>query len=387
MQTINRAFRAVRSTDVPCSPLLISAFLSLLFLVVTGCGDVDYRPSAVGKEGEITIIMDTSRWNGEVGRELRDELGKYISTLPAPEPAFTLRPAGIENQFEIIKSQKNIVVAAALSDSTSEAAFLRARLPEDAREVLRSTGGALVQRPNLWRQNQMVVYLVAETPQDLVATIEENGADLRYIFNTITRRRVQADMFDKGRQEAVEDQLIEKHGFAVNAQHDYFIAIDTTNFVWLRRVLSDTWRSLFIYDEDRADPSKITPEWIYATRDSLTRQWVQGNLGGWVQIDRDRPLVTENINFLGRYGFETRGLWVMMNQGPDGSTYPSQGGPFVTYTFYDEPTGQIIMIDGMVFAPGYEKREFLRQLEVIAHTFRTQEETDRAEQMAVKAGS
>jgi hypothetical protein len=34
------------------------------------------------------------------------------------------------------------------------------------------------------------------------------------------------------------------------------------------------------------------------------------------------------------------------------------------------------MIDGMVFAPGHDKREFLRQMEVIAHTFRTRGEAD-----------
>jgi hypothetical protein len=52
------------------------------------------------------------------------------------------------------------------------------------------------------------------------------------------------------------------------------------------------------------------------------------------------------------------------------------GGPFVMYTFYDQATGRIYMIDGMVFAPGFDKREFLRQLEVIAHTFRTRRDAE-----------
>ena len=52
------------------------------------------------------------------------------------------------------------------------------------------------------------------------------------------------------------------------------------------------------------------------------------------------------------------------------------GGPFLTYTFYDQESGRVYMIDGMVFAPGYEKREFLRQVEVIAHTFKSGEEVN-----------
>ena len=31
------------------------------------------------------------------------------------------------------------------------------------------------------------------------------------------------------------------------------------NFIWLRRILSDTWRSVFIYYEENADPSSVDP--------------------------------------------------------------------------------------------------------------------------------
>ncbi|MXX58593.1 MAG: DUF4837 family protein [Rhodothermaceae bacterium] len=53
------------------------------------------------------------------------------------------------------------------------------------------------------------------------------------------------------------------------------------------------------------------------------------------------------------------------------------GGTFVSYAFYDEPTRRLYLIDGMVFAPNYSKREFVRQMEVIAYTFRTLEEEQR----------
>ncbi|MDE2997420.1 MAG: DUF4837 family protein, partial [Bacteroidota bacterium] len=48
------------------------------------------------------------------------------------------------------------------------------------------------------------------------------------------------------------------------------------------------------------------------------------------------------------------------------------GGPFLNYTFYDDDSRRLYMIDGMVFAPGYDKREFLRHMETIAHTFRSE---------------
>ena len=160
--------------------------------------------------------------------------------------------------------------------------------------------------------------------------------------------------------------------FAVNVQHDYKVVRDTVigdeGFIRFRRVLTDTWRDLFVYYIDNADPGLLDPEWILNTRDSLTYEWVQTSEDNYVNIDRRRPLTSENINFLERYGFETRGLWRV-----EGG---AMGGPFVNYTFYDQDQRRIYMIDGMVFAPQYDKREFVRQLEVIAHTFRTRQETE-----------
>ena len=64
---------------------------------------------------------------------------------------------------------------------------------------------------------------------------------------------------------------------------------------------------------------------------------------------------------------QTRGLWRM--------TADLMGGPFVRYTFYDTAQQRLYIFFGMIYAPQHrfrgQKREFLRQIEVIARTFRT----------------
>lgn len=340
----------------------------------------DYRPDAVGKDGLLTVVLDSSHWNGPVGEAVQNYVAPYIATLPGSERQFELRVMDISKRFEEITAQKNVLIVGALSDTTAEARFLKSRLPEGGADVLQDRSGIVVERPNLWRRNQMVVYVMASTPQKLIETLQEKGRDVRYVYNQVLRSRLEQNMFEKGRQEPVEEQLMEKHGFAVNVQHDYFVAVDTTNFVWLRRVLSDTWRSFFIHYIEDANPAALDPEWIYSVQDSLLQTYIQGTLGGFVQIDRRRPLETENINFLGRYGFETRGLWHMVQPREDGTLAEfGMGGPFVSYAFYDEPSGRIYLMNGLVFAPGHDKREFVRQLEVVAHTFRTRAEAARPE--------
>ncbi len=367
------------SADGPFRPAVRrarSGLLLTLALLLAACGSSDWRPEAIGPEAQITVVIDSVRWQGPVGEALRDRLGIFIGTLPVPEPAFEIRQASITSQkdFEQLKKFKNLVFVAPLSDTTNEARFLQSILSDEARQAIAGGGSAVVPRNDVWRRRQQVFYVTAATPEALTQVIQEDGSAIRNQFDEALRQRLYRDMFEKGRQPEIEEQLMDAHGFAVNVQHDYLVAVDTTDFVWLRRILSDTWRSLFVYYEERADPSRLTPEWVYATRDSLARIYLQGNLGGWVEIDRRRPLETDEINFLGRYAFETRGLWHMVGLENGEKIEFGMGGPLLNYTFYDQASGRLYMIDGMVFAPSFKKREFLRQMEVIAYTFRTRQE-------------
>jgi Domain of unknown function (DUF4837) len=366
--------------------------LSLLVgtIILQGCSQLEYKPEAIGRVGEIVVVIDSARWSGPIGDAIKDNLAPWLGTLPAPEQEFSLKRMSItsEEAFKTIRKHKNLVFVAPLSDSTAEANFLRSRLDPDVLEMIMGGRSAVVGRPNLWRKDQLLYYVMAPTVELAAAAIEENAEGIRFAFNRITRQRVTKEMFKKGRQVDIETSLMEKHGFAVNAQHDYFVAIDTTNFVWLRRVVSsDSWRSFFIYYIEGASPATLTREWIDETRDQLSRTWVRGNVDEfYVSTDYRRELRTENIDFKGRFGFESRGLWHMIAKDADGKTIEyGMGGPFISYAFYDEDTSRIYLMGGMVFAPGYPKREFLRHMESIAYTFRTEADVARQEEEAKAA--
>ncbi len=365
----------------------------LLFAVLLpflGCGEggflgSDFRPDAIGHEGQITVVIDSSLWNGPVGEALIYHVGGAIETLPAVEPEFDLEPVRLLSQhaLDMAKDRKNVLFVGLISDSTSERnapenEYLNTIFSNDSlRQMIMAGTPALVARPNHWRRNQLVYYLAAASSTDLIASIEEHSDQLRYHFNEISRRRLHRDMFDIGRQHDLEQKLMSRHQFAVNGQHDYFIAVDTTQFVWLRRSLTDTWRSMFVYYEENGNPSKLDEAWIVEARDALTQRYIGGTAGGWIEVDRRRPMTSSQVNFNGRYAIEFRGLWHMVGE-ENGRKFPfGMGGPFVTYAFYDEPSKRLYLIDGMVFAPNFSKREFMRQMEVIAYTFRTLEEEKR----------
>ncbi|MEM6646919.1 MAG: DUF4837 family protein [Bacteroidota bacterium] len=355
---------------------LLAAFLFGSF-ILWGCnpGEVDLRPNAAGAEATLTVVMDSSMWQASPGEAVNYHVAPLLGTLPAPERLFDVRHMDLTTlpRLEEAKTYKNVLVAGLVTDSSNVSKFLRSSFSAEALASIEAGNAAYVQRPNLWRRNQMVIYLAARDSASLADAIATRSDDIQYAYNELIRERTEVDMFDRARQEDLEAVLMANHDFAVNMQHDYLIAVDTTNFVWLRRILSDTWRSMFIYYEENSSPATLTPEWVYQTRDRLTKRYLQGNQGGYPMLYQYQRMEIENIDFQGHYAYETRGLWQMVGEDENGQVFQyGGGGPFVNYSFYDEDTRRLYMIDGMVFAPSYPKREFLRQLEVIAYTFRTQ---------------
>ncbi len=366
--------------------LLLLPFAALALLFMAACGLTDYQPEAVGPDAQLTVVIDSARWQGPIGAAVREHLAPYINTLPVPGRMFDVRVRELDTNADLenVKKFKNVVFVAPLSGNSNVAEFLRAQFSEEALQAVGEGPGVVVHRSDLWRENQEVYFVTAATPDALIEALERRGGAVQDTLNRVIRLRMQEDMFERGRQFELEERLLNEHGFAVNVQHDYVIVADTTvgqtGFVLMVRSLPQTWRRVFVWYKENADPATITPEWIYATRDSLAQIYLRGGQCGYAKLDRrqvhDRDyLDTEPINFLGRYGFETRGLWYFAEETPEGPQLCTfGGGPLLNYTFYDERSDRIYMIGGLVFAPDFDKREFIRQIEVIAHTFRSRPE-------------
>ena len=58
---------------------------------------------------------------------------------------------------------------------------------------------------------------------------------------------------------------------------------------------------------------------------------------------------------------ETRGLWRLFND--------YMGGPFVCHTYLDKEQKNVIVLEGFIYAPKFDKRNYLRHVESILYSF------------------
>ena len=333
-------------------------------------------PIARGDAEEIVVATDSATWAGPVGEAIRETVGRRIATLPSNQGAFKFRRVPLTGQtLSTLQMTPAVMVVGDIDSPGDLGDFIRSRVGEGNLASVRAGDAAAVNvRENLWAQNQLVTIATAADDRALALRLLDAGDGLRDRYDALARLRTAEDMFGRLRQEDVEADLLDRHGFTLGVQADYVLVQDTTataagrtgTFVRFRRVLSDTWRDFFVFVEEGVSEVPPPAE-VDAITDDLLRQFAQGSIdSSYVQIEKSRPQTNATAEIDGQAAQEQRGFWQ--------TTLVPMGGSYVRYAWVDPATDRLYLYYGMTFAPSrrLDKRKFLRQMETIAYSFRTE---------------
>jgi hypothetical protein len=212
--------------------------------------------------------------------------------------------------------------------------------------------------------------LISDDMQELEFKILQNKDNLLYAFQKISDSRLYESLYNsRYEQDDIEGKFLKDYGWIIYVQADFKLALDKPedNFVWLRRSPgSDMERWIFIHWVENTSPENLNPDSIRTIRNKLTEKYYKTtDDSGYVVIAEDY-FTTSEVNFKGRYAILTQGLWELNIKG--------MGGPFINYTFYDEKSKRLYMLDGSVFAPKYYKRNLIQQMDVTLQSFMTEAE-------------
>jgi hypothetical protein len=90
-----------------------------------------------------------------------------------------------------------------------------------------------------------------------------------------------------------------------------------------------------------------------------------------MSTESELPVVFNVFKKDGNYASEMRGLWTVENN--------FMGGPFINLAMLDILNNRVVVLDGFVYAPGKDKRNYLRQVEAMIYSaeFVNQDEIDK----------
>ncbi|MEM6358546.1 MAG: DUF4837 family protein [Bacteroidota bacterium] len=359
----------------------MSSRLSVLFILIStiiiSCtgdksGDSNSRllPKATGRAGEMIIVTDSAHWAGELGKALKETFREEVSGLPREEYLFKVNRVDPRKLNDLLKGVKNLVFVMALDSRSAETRALKSYFTESSIERIKKDPDIFVHTvKDEYAKGQNIMYLFSSTEKALTEKVKANKELIQTYFNQAENERLKAGLYKAKIPVGLRDLLRKDHNCSMTLPFGYQQVVNENGFVWFRQINDESDKNVFITYKDYKSQTQFEKDNLIAFRDSVAREqlfedpdYPDTHILTETKVPYI-PVVTEVITFNGSYAVEMRGLWKTANI--------SMGGPFVGYALVDEELGRLYYVEGFVYSPGKNQREFMREMEVILSTFRT----------------
>ena len=322
---------------------IIAVLMAVLCLA--GCKNQkkgNLLPNVSGKAGEVLVVIEREQWEGNLGVAIRDVLAGDTPYLAQREPLFILSnvpPGSFTNMF---KMHRNLLLVNINPQNQKSDVFYK---------------------QNLWAQPQVVVRIDAVDEDEALALFERNCVIITEYFEQAERDRViaNAKLYE---ERALQDPVASVTGGILHFPSGYRCRKITDNFVWIADEKQYTNQTVLIYKY----PATLYPESefslanIISKRNEIMKANVPGMFdGSYMTTSTAQEPVCKSLSYKGRAFMETRGFWEVHGD--------FMGGPFVSHSFYSPDGKDIIVLEAFVYAPRYDKRQYLRQVESLLYSF------------------
>lgn len=319
---------------------IISFFFIASFLIFSCNSKVDrsqaFIPDSSGNLNHITIVMPISDWKGELGKLVRDNLGKEYEGLPLDEPQFSLDYLNPKAFSGFGRQSRNIIWFQ--KDSVS-----RFQLAKDQ-----------FSRP------QIVGLVTGEDSEVQQFLFEEN----MLLFSQTVKENERKEKLRRINKSPTNDKNLKKRfGYDLVYPSVYETVKDTANFIWIQKQVQKGHLNIIAYEISDNISDKNFNTKILNIRDSIGKLYIPGRLrGSYMITERAYQPYFYKVTLDGKKGYLTKGTWEVAND--------FMAGPFVNYIVRDSLTEKWMVIEGFAFAPSMNKRDYMFELNTIITTIK-----------------
>ncbi|HZL10115.1 MAG TPA: DUF4837 family protein [Prolixibacteraceae bacterium] len=314
--------------------------LILLSLVIFSCDNPGAKMETItGKSGEVIVVIGKEVWNGPEGSEIRQILAQTQSSLPQEEPIFNLINVPPEAFIKLFKTSRNILTVKISSTYT-----------EPKIEFTNDT----------WAYPQAVVNIQASSPENFEELIQANSDKIIAYFLKAEKDRLK-DTYKASYEKGVYNTLLDEFHIQLYVPTGFKIVKKDSNFVWIRYDTPLITQNILVYTYPYDSDSTFTQKYQLIKRNIITKDNVSGpQPGSYMTTEMELPQDFNILTLNGNYASEMRGLWRVEND--------FMGGPFISLSVLDASRRRIVTVEGNVFAPKNNKRNYLRQVEAMVYS-------------------
>lgn len=349
----------------------ISIFL-LLTVALYACSndksDKKHLPRATGKPGDMIIIMDSTQWNGPLGKQIKSIFRASVPGLPQEEPMFQVVFVHPANSIKLLTQVRSLVYVFTLDKTTSGSKLLQKSItPETTNKILTDTSFYLSTVKDEFSRGQEVMYLFGATEDQLIHHLKKNGQNIIDYFNVLERKRLTASLLSSKSTKGLTSFLQKENQCELRLPVGYTLADKQKDFIWFRQIDANMDKDVFITWKPYTSEFQLLPDSIIYWRDEVAQKYLYEDPEKpetFLTTEKEHARVYARQMLLNKnFAMEVRGMWRTNTK--------SMGGSFVGYALIDQPRGLMYYIEGFAYAPGRNKREIIRELETILWSFRT----------------
>lgn len=320
------------------------ALAAVIVLGVSGCGTRTSKPllpGISGKAGEVIAVINKGEWEGELGNSIRSVLTSDCDFLPQREPLFTVADVPHSSFTNMFKVHRNILHFNISPSVTSP---------------------GLIYRNDVWAIPQLVIQVNATSVEQAQEVFLADQEKVKSAIEMAERDRIIRNT-KRYEEFPLRKAVSELYGGSMFFPTSYNLKKKTNNFVWISYETTYLQQGFFVYSYPAIkDDKELSVERIVERRNEALKANVPGMFENtYMTTSPVVPTTVEYVRYKGRDFAQTRGFWEVYND--------YMGGPFVSHSFYSKDGKDIIVIEGYVYAPKYDKRQYLRQVESILYSF------------------
>lgn len=313
-----------------------------MVLALASCkgGKKALLPSISGKAGEVIVVIDRDNWEGNLGVEVRELLACDCPYLAQLEPMYSLvnvTPGGFADLFKV---HRNIVIFDINEDKTeNKVSYLH----------------------DIWAAPQCVINVSAKDAKSATELVQANG---KFIVNAIEQAERDRVIRNSIRYEerSLAPQVAEIFGGSPHFPMGYKLKKKADGFIWIADEKQYTIQGVLIYKYPATVAEEFTRDNIVSHRNAILKENVPGMFDGtYMTTSKVITPDIEYIKYKGRNFAQLRGYWEVEND--------YMGGPFVSHSFFSPDGMEVIVAEAFVYAPKYDKRQYLRQVESILYSW------------------
>ena len=317
-------------------------YLALILAFAACSSEEKQQPSATGRAGELLVVMNNRQFEGPAGEAIREVFQAQVPMVLTEEPMFDVVQIEEESFVKMFETHRHIFMVDII-DTLSKATL----------EI----------RKDVWSYPQAVIRVQAPSDSVFRRVVEANARAFTDHYLAAERERI-INAYNRIPNNEARQAVRDKFGFELAIPEGFYVAKEGDGFLWIRSTgtREDLEMSVLIATLEYKDPAiDFSPETIRMRRDSLTQLYIPGEFeGSYMTTYPELSPEFREVNFNGYYAVEARSLWRVEKD--------FMGGPFINYTLVDEPRNRLVILDGFVYFPNKEKRDYLRQLEALIYS-------------------